>query len=95
MRVRDKNNPERMLNAIQYYGERIAGFDGEYSEIPKWLGMVIKEYKDKTTIKLFDNQEVELNNNDWFIFDDSRGKVEILEVVSNEGFKNRFIQFYN
>lgn len=57
--------------------------------------MVIKEYKDKTTIKLFDNQEVELNNNDWFIFDDSRGKVEILEVVSNEGFKNRFIQFYN
>lgn len=95
MRVRDKNNPERIANAIQYYGERIAGFDGEYSEIPKWLGMVIKEYKDKTTIKLFDNQEVELNNNDWFIFDDSRGKVEILEVVSNEGFKNRFIQFYN
>lgn len=95
MRVKDKNNPEKILNAIQYYGERIAGFDGEYSENPKWLGMVIKEYIDKTTIKLFDNREVELNNNDWFIYEDSRGRVEILELVNNEKFKDRFIQIYN
>ena len=52
MRVIDKNNPERVLNAIQYYGEFIAGFDGEYSERPKWLNYVIREYGDKTTIKL-------------------------------------------
>ena len=49
MRVRDKNNPDKILNAIQYYGEFAAGFDGEYSERPYWLDYVVKEYGDKIT----------------------------------------------
>ena len=94
MRVRDKNNPDKILNAIQYYGEFAAGFDGEYSERPYWLDYVVKEYGDKISVKLFNNREEYLYKNDWFIYDDSKGKVEILETVSNEEFRKRFIQVY-
>ena len=94
MRVRDKNNPEKVVNAIQYYGEKIAGFDGEYSERPKWLGMVIHEYSDKTTVKLYNGSEQLLNINDWFIFDDSKGHIEIIDVISNDEFKANYKSVY-
>ena len=94
MRVRDKNNPEKVVNAIQYYGEKVAGFDGEYSERPKWLDYVIKEYGDKISVKLFDNREEYLYKNDWFIYDDSEGTIKILEIVNNNEFEERFIRVY-
>ena len=40
MRVIDKNNPERVLNAIQYYGEFIAGFNWKFFAIAYAIAII-------------------------------------------------------
>lgn len=79
------------LFAIQYYGESNTGLDGEYSERPKWLDMVIVEDKDETRIKLKDKQVV-LRPNDWFIYEEDiqYKKINIIEVISDEQFKQKY-----
>lgn len=80
------------LFAIQYLGEKNTGLDSEYSEHPKWLDMVIIEYKDKTCIKMKDKEQ-QLNINDWFLYEEDivHRKINILEVISNEEFHNRYL----